>query len=137
MTDQEIPTIPPIQDMDTFQNRIREWVVIDNKINNYNKKLKTLRTTRNLLSQRTTNYMEENQQQDLVINIADGKLKLFENKKRGVPSMGFLRSSLLEYFQNDEEKVQDLIMFLQQRLPITQEKGLKRYFVTKGGNEGE
>lgn len=125
----ELPVIPTIENMNQFQERIKEWISLDNKINNYNKKLKTLRATRNLLSQKTSQYMDTNDQKDLVINIGDGKLKYFENRKKGIPSMSFLRLAFLDYFDNNEEKVQELITFLQNRLPVTEEKGLKRYYV--------
>tara|TARA_B000000557_G_C20707143_1_gene414210 strand:- start:36 stop:455 length:420 start_codon:yes stop_codon:yes gene_type:complete len=130
--DQQI-VVPPIQTMDQFRERIKEWVQLDNQINKYNKKLRELRTNRSLLSKRAATYMETNNQEGLVINIADGKLKFFETRTKGVPSMAFLRTCFLEFFNSDEERVKELLSFIQQKLPVKEDKGLKRYFVNSGG----
>ncbi len=130
--------VPPITSMEQFQDRIREWVVLDNQINRYNKKLKTLRTNRNLIAKRTTGFMEANNQENLVINIADGKLKYFETRTRGVPTITFIRNGLMEYFNNDETKVKEIVAFLQQRLPEKEDKGIKRYITKQNaGADGE
>ena len=123
--------IPLIQSMEQFQHRIKEWVVLDNQINKYNTKLRDLRKLRTKISNRAVNFMETSEQEGLVINIADGKLKYFETKTRGQPNITFLRNCLMEYFNDNNEEVNKLVKFIQERLPIKEDKGLKRYFVKK------
>ena len=117
--------------MEQFQHRIKEWVVLDNQINKYNTKLRDLRKLRTTISKRAVNFMETSEQEGLVINIADGKLKYFETKTRGQPNITFLRNCLMEYFNDNNDEVTKLVKFIQERLPVKEDKGLKRYFVKK------
>ena len=123
--------IPPIQSMEQFQNQIREWVGIDNQINKYNTYFVNYVKMRTSISNRAVNFMESSEQEGLVINIADGKLKYFETKTRGQPNITFLRNCLMEYYNNNNDEVNKIVKFIQERLPIKEDKGLKRYFVKK------
>lgn len=84
-----------------FQNNIQNWVSIDNKIKNLTQQTKTLRQQRNDLTNNIFTYAENNNLENAVIQITDGKLK-FQNVKQTSPlTFRLVRETLMECFDNE------------------------------------
>ena len=58
-----------------FQTNIQSWVTLDNQIKNLNIETKDLRSQRNDLTNNIFTYAENNNLENAVIQISDGKLK--------------------------------------------------------------
>ena len=50
------------ENKNTFENKIKDWVLLDNKIHNLNEELKNLKERKDLLNNDINNYMNINMQ---------------------------------------------------------------------------
>jgi len=106
---------------------IKEWVNYDNQIKEYSIKSKELRSKKTQLTQSILNYAEENNLQNAVIEISDGKLK-FQNIKQTSPlNFRFLEQCLGECIDN-EENVKNIIKYIKQKREIKYYNDIKRFY---------
>ena len=97
-----------------FQENIKDWVSLDNKIKKIQQEVKEIRNMKNELTDRIFTYAEDNNLGNAVIQISDGKLK-FQNVKSTSPlSYGFLEKCLLECM-NDENQVKELVTYIKSK----------------------
>jgi hypothetical protein len=80
---------------------IKEWILIDTKINNLNKQIKELRNSKKQLSGSLINVMENNEIDRFDIN--DGKLIYRKNKVKAPLNKEFLFKMLEDYFKDNPE----------------------------------
>ena len=110
-----------------FQNNIKTWVDVDNRIKLLQQEVKKLRSEKNSLTDTIFNYAENNNLENAVIQISDGKLK-FQNVKYASPlTYGFLETCLLECI-NDEDKVKDLIKYIKSKRTFKTNYDIKRTY---------
>ena len=64
-----------------FEEDVKNWVMIDNKIKQESENIKGLRKKRNHLTSKIFSYAEENNLENAVIEISDGKLKFQQSKQ--------------------------------------------------------
>ena len=94
-----------------FQTNIKDWVSIDNRIKKLQQDVRDLRMTKSNLTDNIFNYAEQNNLENAVIQISDGKLK-FQNVKSTSPlTFGYLKQCLLECMEN-EDQVNELIKYI-------------------------
>ena len=110
-----------------FQENIKEWVTIDNRIKTLQQNVKELREQRSELTDNIFQYAENNNLENAVIQISDGKLK-FQNVKSTSPlTFGFLKQCLLECnFQ--VEQVDELIKFIKSKRTTRTNYDIKRTY---------
>jgi hypothetical protein len=110
-----------------FQENIKEWVSIDNKIKNLQQNVKELRQTKNGLTDNIFQYAETNNLENAVIQISDGKLK-FQNVKSTSPlTFGLLKQCLNECIQ-DSEQVESLIQYIKSKRTSRTNYDIKRTY---------
>ena len=113
--------------MGDFQKHIQNWVSLDNKIKQYQGEIRQLRETRNNLSDSIFSYAEQNNLENAVIEISDGKLK-FQNTKVTSPlTLKLVESCLLECIP-DEEKVKYLMKYIKSKRDIKYVNDIKRSY---------
>ena len=99
---------------DIFQSNIKSWVNVDNRIKHLQQQVKELRTEKNDLTDNIFTYAEDNNLENAVIQISDGKLK-FQNVKQTSPlTYNFLKECLLECMDN-EVQVKELIEYIKSK----------------------
>ena len=97
-----------------FQENIKDWVSIDNRIKKLQQQVKELRMTKSNLTDNIFNYAEQNNLENAVIQISDGKLK-FQNVKSTSPlTFGYLKQCLSECMEN-QEQVEELIKYIKNK----------------------
>tara|TARA_B110001450_G_scaffold149551_1_gene139737 strand:- start:188 stop:535 length:348 start_codon:yes stop_codon:yes gene_type:complete len=85
-----------------FQKNIQDWVTVDNQIKTLNQQIKELRGNRSSLTNNIFTYAENNNLENAVIQISDGKLK-FQNLKQTAPiSFKLVKEVLNECIDNEE-----------------------------------
>ena len=110
-----------------FQKNIQDWVTIDNKIKNLQQNVKELRMTKSILTDNIFNYAENNNLQNAVIQISDGKLK-FQNVKSTSPlTFGFLKQCLNECI-HDTDQVDELIKYIKSKRTTKTNYDIKRSY---------
>ena len=91
-----------------FQKNIQDWVTLDNQIKNLTREAKDLRSERNQLTNNIFTYAENNNLENAVIQISDGKLK-FQNVKQTAPLTFKLVKEVLDECIDNEEHVNAII----------------------------
>ena len=66
----------------TFEENIKNWVAIDNKIKELNEQLKEIREKRANISNDILGYIHENNLDNATIKISDGRLSFKETKQQ-------------------------------------------------------
>ena len=106
---------------------IKEWVNYDNQIKLHSNKMKELRVRKNQLTESIFDYAEQNNLQNAVIEISDGKLK-FQNIKQTSPlNFRFLEQCLNECIGN-EQHVKDIIKYIKQKRETKYSNEIKRSY---------
>jgi hypothetical protein len=111
-----------------FQNDVKNWVMVDNQIKQNSEKVKELRKQRTHLSTKIFSYAEENNLENAVIEISDGKLKFQQNKQTSPLTFKFLEECLNECIQN-EEQVKQIIKFVKSKREFRYVSDIKRFYI--------
>ena len=67
---------------------IKTWVELDNELKRLNERAKDIRTRKNDVEDKIITYVEDNNMNNSVVNIADGKLKFCEIKQTSPLTLG-------------------------------------------------
>ena len=113
--------------MSNFENDIREWVSIDNKIKGINDELRILRETRNDKTDKILQYVDTNSLTNATINITDGKLKFVASRQTTPLTMKHVEECLNKCIA-DEEKVKAIVEFIKKSRPVKVSQDIKRSY---------
>ena len=109
----------------SFEERIDQWVSIDNQIKILNDKIKMLRDKKLYLNTQIMNYVSENKLNNSVIPINDGKIK-FTNTKISEPlTFKYLEKSLGNIIKN-ENQVKQIMEYIKTKREIKIISEIKR-----------
>ena len=79
---------------------IQNWVELDNELKKLNERAKDVRTRKNDIEDKIMTYVEDNNMNNSVVNITDGKIKFCETKQTPPLTLGFLEKCLSEVIAN-------------------------------------
>lgn len=113
--------------MDSFKNDIKEWVSIDNKTKILNEEIRALRQTKSDISDKISNYVDDNQLDASTITISDGRLKFVETKQIQPISMKFIEKCLSECI-DDESSIEQIMGYIKDSREYKINKDIKRYY---------
>ena len=110
----------------SFEENIKEWVSLDNKIKQYNEQLKHLREKR---SQTEVEIIEHSESlpENTAIKISDGMLKFADSKVQQPLTYKFLHECLSNVITN-EEKVTQIMNYIKQNRGEKKIKGIRRLY---------
>jgi hypothetical protein len=109
-----------------FENKIQQWVSIDNEIKTLNEKVKLLRDSRNNLSQNIITYANEQKLSKSTIKISDGKIKFTNTKIQEPLTFKYIENTLAEIITN-ETQLKYIIEYLKNKRSIKIITEMKRY----------
>ena len=110
-----------------FESDVKNWVMIDNQIKQNSETVKELRKQRNHLTTKIFSYAEENNLENAVIEISDGKLKFQQCKQTPPLTFKFLEECLNECIQN-EDQVKQIIKFVKSKRESKYVSDIKRFY---------
>ena len=110
----------------SFDDNIRNWVAIDNKIKSLNEQLRDLRNERTDICIDLHDYAKENNLDKHVIQITDGKLKFSNNKLTAPITLKYLAKCLITIIDN-KEQVDQIIDYIKNNRDIKYSTDIKRY----------
>ena len=113
--------------MEKFQGEIKEWVNLDSQSKLLNEKLKDIRNRKNEISDNIFEFVESNNLSSSTIKISDGKLKFAQSKQTAPITLGFLETSLMELF-NNEDKVGEIMEYIKSKREIKFSSEIKRFY---------
>jgi len=111
----------------SFEESIKSWVQIDNQVKMLQEKVKELRDKKNDMEFQIYNYAEDNNLQNAVIEISDGKLKFSETKTTSPLSLKYVEKCLHEIV-SDENVVKQIMNYIKEHRETKVESSIKRTY---------
>ena len=111
----------------SFEEKIQEWVSIDNQIKIYNEKLKELRTKRNEANDGIINYVDTENLRNATVQISDGKLRFMETKQQNPLTLQHVKKCLLDCISSPE-KVDEIMTYIKDSREYKTVSNIKRSY---------
>lgn len=111
----------------SFEESIKQWVTIDNKIKKLNEEAKELRQQRTSITKQINNYVEENDLKHATVQISDGKLKFQSVKVTQPLSLKFVKECLEDCIQN-ETSVEKIMNYIKERRNVEYVDDIRRFY---------
>lgn len=111
----------------SFDNKIQQWVQIDNQVKKLNEQVKQLREQRNTLESNLTNYAKTNNMADTTIKVNNDKLKFVDTKVPEPLTFKYLEKTLGEIIKNDSQ-VQLIMEHIKQKRSVKVVPEIKRFY---------
>jgi len=112
----------------SFDNKVNEWIQIDNQVKKLNESVQQLREKRNALEENLIHYAKTNNMTNSTIQLNKDKLKFVETKVHEPLTFKYLEKSLGEIIK-DEAKVSLIMEHLKQKRAYKSIPEIKRYYV--------
>jgi predicted transcriptional regulator len=106
---------------------IQNWVELDNELKKLNEKTKDIRTRKNDIEDKIMTYVEDNNMNNNVVNITDGKIKFCEVKQTQPLTLGFLEKCLSEVIAN-QSQVKQIVDYIKSKRETKIVPEIKRYY---------
>ena len=106
---------------------IQNWVELDNELKKLNEKAKDIRTRKNDIEDKIMTYVEDNNMNNSVVNITDGKIKFCEVKQTQPLTLGFLEKCLSEVIAN-QSQVKQIVDYIKSKRETKIVPEIKRYY---------
>ena len=110
----------------SFENKIQQWVQIDNQVKKLNDQVKQLREQRNSLETNLTSYVKTNNITDATIKINNDKIKFVDTKIPEPLTFKYLEKTLGEII-NNETQVQAIMEHIKQKRTFKIVPEIKRF----------
>ena len=110
----------------SFENQIKQWLQLDNKLKEFNDSIKELREKRNTLEKNITDYASSNNLSTSVIQIENSKLKFTNTRVPEPLTFKYLEKTLSEVIKN-ENQVKLIMEHIKQKREIKIISEIKRF----------
>jgi predicted transcriptional regulator len=110
-----------------LEKTIQNWVELDNELKRLNEKSKDIRTRKNDVEDKIMTYVEDNDMNNSVVNIVDGKIKFCETKQTSPLTLGFLEKCLSEVIAN-QGQVKQIVDYIKSKRETKMVPEIKRYY---------
>ena len=111
----------------TFEENIKSWVALDNKIKTYNEALKNLRDERNNLENEIVTYADDSLPDNAVIKITDGTLRFANTKQQQPLTYKYVNECLNEVI-NNPKTVEQIMNHIKNNRSEKINRGIKRVY---------
>ena len=120
---------PPAMSTGTnhLDKTIQNWVELDNELKKLNERAKDVRTRKNDIEDKIMTYVEDNNMNNSVVNITDGKIKFCETKQTPPLTLGFLEKCLSEVIAN-QGQVKQIVDYIKSKRETKMVPEIKRYY---------
>jgi hypothetical protein len=110
----------------SFENKIQQWVQLDNQLKQINEKTKELREKRSVLEENITAYASINNLSNTTVQISDGKLRFTETKVTEPLTFKYLEKTLSEVIKN-ESQIKLIMEHIKQKRAVKIVPEIKRF----------
>ena len=112
----------------TFQDNVRQYIILDNEIRLLNTRIKSLREKKNIYNKKIINYIENNNLEQSTIKINDGQLNFVTLQQNQILSYKYLESCFDKFFKNQPDISKSLINFIKNERQIKYIKEINRTY---------
>lgn len=113
--------------MASFEDKIRNWVQIDNQLKTLNDQTRELRERKTQLTRNIHNYTQSNNLANSTVNISDGRLRFGTMQTQQALTFRFLEQCLSEIIPN-QESVQQILSHIKNKREVKSTPDIKRYY---------
>ena len=110
----------------SFENKVQQWVQLDNQLKKLNEQTKQLRDQRNSLETNLTSYAKTNNMSDATIKVNNDRLKFVDTKVPEPLTFKYLEKTLGEIIKN-EAQVQLIMEHIKQKRTVKIVPEIKRF----------
>ena len=110
----------------SFEENIKQWVLLDNQLKILNEKAKEIREKRNSVNENIQTIVQKNDLTNKSVQISDGKLKFVNTRIPAPLTYKYLETSLGEIIKN-ETQVKQIINYLKEKREIKLVSEIKRF----------
>ena len=121
------PAVSTTTTTNHLEKTIQNWVELDNELKKINEKAKDIRTRKNDIEDKLITYVEDNNMNNSVVNITDGKIKFCETKQTSPLTLGFLEKCLGEVITN-QGQVKQIVDYIKSKRETKMVPEIKRYY---------
>jgi hypothetical protein len=107
-----------------FQDLVKEWIKIDDKIRETNNMLKEMKLERKQIEEFVLNFIEETDK-DMTINLNNGYMKRSVEHRKGPINKNLIYNTLLDIVKN-EDKAEEMTFMILDRREVKEVINLKR-----------
>ena len=111
----------------SFENKLQQWVSIDNQMKDLNEQLRELRDRKNDLNESITNHVEDSNLSNATVQISDGKIRFVKVKDTQPLTFKYLESCLKEIIKN-EEQVNKILEYVKNKREVKYVSEIKRIY---------
>jgi hypothetical protein len=116
-----------ITNTNNLEKSIQTWVELDNELKKVNDRVKDIRTRKNDLEDKIMDYVQDNDMNNNIMTISDGKLKFCETKQTSPITLGFLEKCLGEIIAN-QQQVKQIVEYIKTKREQKIVPEIKRYY---------
>ena len=113
--------------MSSFEDNIRSWVRLDNRLKTLQEEVKNLRDERTRLTQNIYQYAQSNNLTDRTVNISDGRLRFAQTQSTQALTFRFLEEALRDIIPN-VETVNQILTHVKNKREVKRIPDIKRYY---------
>ena len=110
----------------SFEENIKQWVLLDNQLKILNEKAKEIREKRNSVNEYIQTIVQKNNLLNKSVQISDGNLKFVNTRVPAPLTYKYLETSLGEIIKN-ETQVKQIINYLKENREIKLVSEIKRF----------
>jgi len=118
-----------INTREEFEQCMRKWAILDNKIRASNKELKTMRSQKGDISSTVCEFMKTKGLENKKIETGDSVISFYEKNEFSSLTFGYIEKCLGEIIQ-DKDKVEHIIKYLKDKREIKKSNDLRRRFTS-------
>ena len=111
----------------SFENQIKDWVSVDNKLKILNNTIKELRMERNNLGEEIIQYIETNNLNHATVKISDGQLRFAHMKQTAPLTLTYINQCLKDCI-GSEETVQKIMKHIKEKRDAKYIADIKRSY---------
>ena len=115
-----------------FQENIKKYVSIDNKIKSAQEIIRELKKEKDKTADNILIYIKTNKIEDVPINISGGKIKYALSKTTAPMSKAYIQQRLTQYFKS-ESRAKEVVEFLYKDRETKEKETIKR-ITSRGQN---
>jgi hypothetical protein len=110
----------------SFENKVQQWIQLDNQLKKLNEQTKQLREQRNIIETNLTSYSKTNNMSDTTIKVNNDKIKFVDTKVPEPLTFKYLEKTLGEIIKN-ESQVQVIMEHIKQKRNVKIVPEIKRF----------
>jgi hypothetical protein len=110
-----------------FEEKIQQWVTIDNQMKILGDKMKELREKKNTISEQINTHIETTELSNATVKINDGQLKFVKVKETQQLTFKYLETCLSEIIKN-EEQVKKIVEYIKNKREVKYVPEIKRLY---------